>query len=289
MEYKNIIKKYIFYKNEDFKLNKYIILIIIILLLTYIEKVIITVNKKISIIIPTYNRANLITNSINSVLNQTYTNFEVIVIDDCSKDNTKNEIDKIKDNRIRYIKLRKNKGPNFARNLGIKKSTGEYITFQDSDDIFHNTKLEKQIKNIINNKSDLDFCKIRVNLQDGNTFIFPDITQEKRILNKRVFNELSYGNFISTQSILVKKYYIQKYLFDTELPRLQDYDLALRMIPKINVSYTQEILVDLFRQNDSIGNSLYKIEKAKELLSKKNYDFDLFHKQMFNFSLKKFK
>jgi glycosyltransferase involved in cell wall biosynthesis len=101
--------------------------------------------EKISIIIPSYNREKLIIRSINSILNQTYQNIEVILIDDGSTDNTKKVISQIKDKRFRYIKLRKNKGANVARNIGIQKAIGNYIAFQDSDDFFHSDKLEKQI------------------------------------------------------------------------------------------------------------------------------------------------
>ena len=98
-------------------------------------------------------------------MNQTYNNIEIIVIDDCSSDNTNNEIKKIKDNRIRYIKLRKNKGANYCRNLNIKKAIGEYISL-DSDDIMHKNKLIKQLKNMKINKSNFDFCKIRININN---------------------------------------------------------------------------------------------------------------------------
>ena len=80
------------------------------------------------------------------------------------------------------------------------------------------------------------------------------------------------GNFISTQSILVKKRFIKRYLFDTRFTRLQDYDLVLRMVPKIKVSYTAEILVDLFREKDSIGNSKEKYNESLNLLLNKKYD-----------------
>lgn len=125
-------------------------------------------NEKISVVIPTYNRAKTINKSIKSVLNQTYTNIEVIVVDDCSTDNTETIIKKIKDKRVKYYKLDCNKGACFARNYGIKKATGNYIAFQDSDDIFEKNKLEKQYENIKKNKSDLNFCRIKLH---ANNFI----------------------------------------------------------------------------------------------------------------------
>ncbi len=106
-------------------------------------------NIKISVIIPTYNRGKIIGNSIKSVLNQTFKNLEIIVVDDGSKDNTKEIVDEFKDERVRYIKLNNNTGAANARNIGIKNAIGQYISFQDSDDIFYPDKLERQLKNII--------------------------------------------------------------------------------------------------------------------------------------------
>ena len=117
-------------------------------------------DDKISVIIPTYNRGKYIIESLISVLKQTYHNLEIIVIDDFSTDNTEFLISQFKDDRIKYIKLKENKGANFARNLGIEMATGNYITFQDSDDIYHLDKIEKQFKNIIKKNSDFDFCEI---------------------------------------------------------------------------------------------------------------------------------
>lgn len=100
----------------------------------------------VSVIIPTYNRSDLIKETINSVLNQTHKNFELIMVDDGSTVNTKTVIESFKDNRIKYI-LQKHHGLlAVARNNGLKVAIGEYIAFLDSDDIWLTNKLEKQIE-----------------------------------------------------------------------------------------------------------------------------------------------
>lgn len=239
-------------------------------------------NQKISVIIPTYNRGNLIGNSIKSVLNQTYKNLEVIVVDDGSTDNTKNVVDKFEDKRIKYIKLAENKGGSNARNIGIQNSNGKYISFQDSDDIYYPDKLETQFKNIIYKKSNLDFCKIKVIFNESYSHFYPNSRQENSISNGNIFNELiSKGNFISTQAILIKKYFISKYLFDPLLPRLQDFDLILRMIPKVKISYTKKVLVELHIQKDSLTLSKIKLRKAVNILLKRKFRFNSNQKKLF--------
>ena len=245
-------------------------------------------NIKISVIIPTYNRETLIVDSINSVLNQTYKNIEVIIVDDGSVDNTQQEIDKIKDNRIKYIKLEKNYGAPNARNIGIKNAVGRLISFQDSDDILYPNKLEKQFHNIINKNSNLDFCKIKVIFNSSYSFFYPNARQEKSIFDGNIFNELiSKGNFISTQAILAKTNFIKKYYFDPEMPRLQDYDIILRMIPKVKISYTKDVLMDLIIHEDSITHSKIKLIKAVDILLKKNYNFNPKQKILFENYLKR--
>ena len=224
-------------------------------------------NIKISVIIPTFNRGKLIGNSIKSVLNQTFKNIEIIVIDDGSTDNTKKVVEKFHNDKIKYIKLKENKGGSNARNIGIKMAKGQYISFQDSDDIFYPNKLEKQLENLVNKNSNLDFCKINVIYNESYSYFVPSEIREKRIFKGNFINELiSFGNFISTQAILAKKLLIKKYLFDPEMPRLQDYDLLLRMIPKVKISYTKEVLVDLYIQKNSLMLSSNKLKNAIFLL-----------------------
>lgn len=99
----------------------------------------------VSIIMPSYNTAKYIEASINSVLAQTYTNWELLIVDDCSTDNTDGVVAKFKDSRIKYIKNEKNSGAAVSRNRALKMATGKWIAFLDSDDLWVPEKLEKQI------------------------------------------------------------------------------------------------------------------------------------------------
>src|SRR5690554_7062338 len=109
--------------------------------------------NKVSIIMPAFNAENYIARSIQSVLNQTYKDFELIIINDKSTDNTISIVNDFerKDQRIKVIDLKENQGVAQARNHGIKASTGRFIAFLDSDDLWHSDKLSKQIHFMLEN------------------------------------------------------------------------------------------------------------------------------------------
>lgn len=107
--------------------------------------------KKVSVIIPMHNSSKHIDECISSVLNQTYENLEIIVVDDKSSDNSVEIVEAKKDSRIKIIKLSENVGAAKARNVGIKEASGEYICFLDSDDYWDKEKIYKQIKFIEQN------------------------------------------------------------------------------------------------------------------------------------------
>ena len=98
----------------------------------------------ISVIIPTYNRAGTLLAAAQSVLQQTYRDIELIIVDDGSTDDTSKVVSALQDGRVRYIPLGKNCGACAARNRGIDEAKGEYIAFQDSDDLWHSDKLERE-------------------------------------------------------------------------------------------------------------------------------------------------
>ena len=105
----------------------------------------------ISIITPTYNCAQFIGETMKSVINQTYTNWEMIIVDDASNDNTEEVVKSIKDERIKYIRLKENSGAATARNIAMENASGKFMAFLDSDDIWIKDKLEKQVKFMIDN------------------------------------------------------------------------------------------------------------------------------------------
>lgn len=111
-------------------------------------------NMKISIITPIYNSEKFLSDTIESVINQTYKDWELILVDDCSTDKSKEIIQQYlqKDSRIKYYLLDINSGAAVARNYALNKSTGRFIAYLDADDLWNSRKLEKQIKYMLNNR-----------------------------------------------------------------------------------------------------------------------------------------
>lgn len=113
----------------------------------------------VSIIIPTYNRESYVLRAVESVLNQTYRDIEVVLIDDGSTDNTAHKLKEVstKDSRLKYF-FQENKGVAAARNLGMQKASGEYISFLDSDDVLYPCKVEEQIRELTKQGADVCVC-----------------------------------------------------------------------------------------------------------------------------------
>ncbi len=229
----------------------------------------------ISVVIPTYNREKTIKKAVDSVLSQTYKDIELIVVDDCSNDKTGEIISKINDVRLRYIRLEKNSGANYARNIGIFEANGEYVAFQDSDDVWRKEKLERELEYLVENDCDVVFCSMLQHHNDRKDIRFPRINDsDKKNLARRVL----FGNIMSTQTILAKKELIKKEKFDNSLERFQDWDLAIRLLNKYNVKFLDKVLVDVYVGEDSISKSSNKavkslskiIDKYPELLDSKS-------------------
>ena len=207
----------------------------------------------VSVIIPVYNRANTIARAINSVLTQTYRDIEIIVIDDCSSDNTRQIIlDTYGDNsRVSYHCLDTNSGACIARNKGVEMAQGEFIAFLDSDDAFLPDKIEKQIKLIHEQNADLcatDYIRYR---KDGSE----ELVQTKPGSRKEIYNELLYCNFITTGTLMGHRKCFVDVPFDETLPRYQDWDLVLRLCQKYSFCFIQENTLLQYYQPVSITAS----------------------------------
>lgn len=193
----------------------------------------------ISVIIPTYNRENVISIPLHSVLSQTYKNIEVLIVDDCSTDCTKTVIDCIDDPRIRYIHHSTNRGGAAARNTGIKAAKGEYIAFLDSDDAWLPNKIEAQLSCILScSDSENIVCysqlfrvkdgKIDVSATDLNSNIIKPIRgkKDKEPLGNYLF--CSYG-MMQTSTLMLHRSLTARVGFSECLRMHQDWEFCLKL------------------------------------------------------------
>jgi len=180
----------------------------------------------VTIIIPVYNREWCIKRSIDSVLNQTFQDFEIIIVNDGSTDNTSmilNEYANI--NNVEVIK-QKNQGVSKARNTGIKHSNGEYISFLDSDDLWEKEKLQIQIDFFNQNKNCM-VCQTEETWIRNNKKINPKFRHKKP--SGDIFIPSLSLCLVSPSAVMMKKSFFKHVgLFDTSMPACEDYDLWLR-------------------------------------------------------------
>lgn len=182
----------------------------------------------ISVIIPTYNRAEMLKEAMQSILNQTYQNFEILVIDDGSVDNTKEIVQSYKDKRINYIWQEHSGLSPRARNTGIKIAKGMYIALLDSDDIWLPRKLEEQLKAFEENQDILVVATNSVYFSDGLNYINIFSFKKNRIIT---FRETLRMCIINNSSVLIKKDVIEAIGYKDENCRLMsDYDYWLRLL-----------------------------------------------------------
>jgi len=216
-------------------------------------------NPKVSVVIPTYNSAQFIVETLESVFAQTYKDYEVIVVDDGSTDNTK-EVLKPYMSKIRYI-YKENGGAASARNVGIKNAQGEYIAFLDSDDLWLPEKLEKQVRYFEKHPQiDMVFADcIRFGEEVSNT----PRNYTKRLISNDMFVNIWWYNIVPTSTVMVRKSCFEKVgLFDEsrELETTEDKEMWLRIAREYKVGYLKEI-VTKYRVRTS-GYSRSNIDRA---------------------------
>lgn len=219
----------------------------------------------VSVIIPTYNRAHLLGRAIKSGLDQTFQDFELIVVDDSSIDETEQLIKSFQDKRIIYVRHEINLGSNPARNTGLRHANGEYIAFLDSDDEWLPEKLKKQLEIFRKGPEKLGLV--------STGYIYEQIPNEPFLPQYRgnVLKQIIIANIVgSTSTPLIKKVCFKKAgIFDETMPASQDWDMWIRIAQYYDFDFVPEVLVRYHWQTDSISKNIKRLKKAHRLIFKK--------------------
>jgi len=226
-------------------------------------------------VLPTYNRAYILKRAVDSILNQTFKDFELIIVDDGSTDNTKALIDSFSDSRIKYVKHDKNKGLAASRNTGIISAQGAFIANQDSDDIWFSEKLEKELAVFESAPSDIGivYSRLKKHFNDNRVEFYPHDKQSPKEGN--LHKTLLKRNFITMQCALIKKECFKDEMFDESLPALQDWDLWIRISKKWKFKYVPYIGCEAFVSPDSITKKRkVRAQARKTIFYKHKKDFE---------------
>ena len=221
----------------------------------------------VSIIIPVFNSKKFILQTLESIENQTYKNYEIIVVDDCSIDGSYELIKKLKkkNRRIRLYKTKKNSGTVAApRNLGIKKARGNLVCFNDSDDIWKKDKLEIQVKKIKNRKTIITTAADYFSKKSRSSIVMNYLRRLLQIyifkkINTKGFHWMYLYNPIIVSSVLIFKKDLFKITFDDDVNTREDLDMWIRLRKKgYNFLFINKILVSIRRRDKSLSSNIDK-------------------------------
>ena len=211
----------------------------------------------VSIITPAYNAAAYIAETIESVLNQTYTNWEMLIVNDCSKDNTAEIVESYakKDKRINLINLKQNSGTAIARNAAIQNAKGRYIAFLDSDDLWKKEKLQKQIEFMQQNGYAFTFTAYE-HFRDTKKNV-QNIVKVSKSLN---YKQALKGNQIGCLTVMVDRQQIQNLYFTKQ--KHEDYILWLNILKQGITAYGIQEILAMYRTGNSKSISSNKLQSA---------------------------
>ena len=212
---------------------------------------------KVTVVTPTWNSARYIRETIKSVQDQTYTNWEMIIVDDCSTDNTVEVINEIAktDSRIRLIEQKQNQGAAVARNVAVQNGTGRYVAYLDSDDIWKPEKIEKQIRFMQSNDCGFSCTSYEVIDYSGkslNKFIY--------MLEKVDYKGFLTNNLLQTVGIMIDTYKVDKKLLAMpNIRRRQDAATWMQILKAGFPCYgMQEVLAEYRRTPHSLSSNKFK-------------------------------
>ncbi len=213
-------------------------------------------NVFVSVIIPTYNRCDYISASIDSVLKQTCENLELIVVDDASEDDTAQVVASIRDERIKYYRLNKNSGAAAARNFGVDKAKYDLIAFNDSDDRWRPEKLEKQIHRFNEIPEAVLVYSAYECKKDGLNRRVPPEEYPCTMLEGDIYRYLLKNNTVGAPTILIRRDVFEKAGgFDSAYQALEDWNLVLKAAKFGKFAYVDEVLLDVTLLQDGVSSS----------------------------------
>lgn len=231
-------------------------------------------NPTVSVVIPTYNRGNKLSQAIDSVLGQTMGAYELIVVDDGSNDDTESVVKSYSDARIKYLNHTENLGAGAARNTGIRYANGEFISFLDSDDTWDPKKLEKQIDRLRELPSDYIaiYCDVRIQRNSILKSLI-DILFANETLNgvreELIAKQLSFSGFLHAGSTLTIKSSIldKSDLFREDMSRQEEIEFVIRYLYEGQFEYLNDTLVTLYDTgNPDPQDVIDSIKKLQDLL-----------------------
>ncbi|MEM1146082.1 MAG: glycosyltransferase family 2 protein [Pseudomonadota bacterium] len=226
-------------------------------------------HPKVSVVIPTFNREHTLRRAAQSVLAQSYTNLELIIVDDGSTDNTQAVIESLHDPRVKSFRFTENQGANAARNRGLKEASGIFIAFQDSDDEWLTDKLQQQVDACRASGSFACFCRLSRDERLAGRFV-PKSSYRLVPGQANHANSLLYGSYMSNQTLLLHRNCFETETFDESLGRLQDWDLCMRIAGRYDFYYLAEVLVRAFTGSDRISTGAKTYVSAVQQICAKN-------------------
>ncbi len=233
-----------------------------------------TLPPKISVIIPVFNRITLISKAIESVIAQTFNEWELIVVDDCSTDNTYQFLcDKYKnDNRISIVQTPKNSGQGSARNFGIQLCNAPFIAFLDSDDIWHPKKLDHQYSLFSSNDNTLGMVYCGGILVDENGTKGEIKPYLRGWIEESLFVNLK-GLGSSNSGIMIRKEVVEKVgMYNTKLPSQADLDFFVRIARHYRIDFIDDYYTIIYS-----GNSVKRISNNRKSVITGEYQFFINH------------
>lgn len=208
-------------------------------------------NDLVSIIMPSYNTGGYIKNSIESVLAQTYENWELIIVDDCSTDDTDSIVGQFSDKRIRYLKNEKNSGAAISRNYALREAKGRWIAFLDSDDLWLPEKLEKQIAFMKNNDYHFSYTRY-IEIDEESKPNGKCVTGPKRITKHGMYNYCWPGCL----TVMYDAKYVGLIQIE-DIKKNNDYAMWLKICKKADCYLLDEYLAKYRKREGSISNNRY--------------------------------